>query len=193
MPLSFDRLLGRIKDNPVLALILVFGTAVIALSTFTDAARNLMGLFQRETTAQRDSSGDSRTGDSANGASKKPDIAGKWKSGVLANPFDESDKYTLLFTFQLQGDNLLGSLTQTPERNAYHPYTRSIWEASLKGNQLSFYTRERSDVGEKTVDYKDYYYGEVSGDTIQFTLQSDRPWNFPPQKFSATRQPAGQP
>jgi uncharacterized protein len=43
-----DRLVSRIQQNPVGAFLIALGTIVIALSTFTDAATNLLGVISKE-------------------------------------------------------------------------------------------------------------------------------------------------
>lgn len=46
-PISrFDRIVARIKNNPVAAILIAAGTIVIAASTFSDATRNLLGLLK---------------------------------------------------------------------------------------------------------------------------------------------------
>ncbi len=42
----FDRIIARIKNNPVVAVLLVAGTIVIALSTFSDATKRLLDLLK---------------------------------------------------------------------------------------------------------------------------------------------------
>jgi uncharacterized protein len=42
----FDRILARLKNNPVAGILIAAGTIVIALSTFTDATSNLLGLLK---------------------------------------------------------------------------------------------------------------------------------------------------
>ena len=56
-----DRFTAWIKNNPIMAALVVLGTVVIALSTFTDAARNLLDLVITET---------------------RPDINGEWQAEV---------------------------------------------------------------------------------------------------------------
>jgi len=41
-----DRIVARIKNNPAVAILIAAGTVVIALATFSDAARNLLGLLK---------------------------------------------------------------------------------------------------------------------------------------------------
>jgi ankyrin repeat protein len=42
----FDRIIARIKNNPLVAILIVAGTVVIALSTFSDATRRLLDLLK---------------------------------------------------------------------------------------------------------------------------------------------------
>jgi ankyrin repeat protein len=42
----FDRIIARIKNNPVVAILIVAGTIVIALSTFSDATKRLLDLVE---------------------------------------------------------------------------------------------------------------------------------------------------
>lgn len=43
-----ERILARIKNNRLVAVLIVVGTVVIALSTFTDATKHLLDLFKRQ-------------------------------------------------------------------------------------------------------------------------------------------------
>ena len=163
----FDRIVSRIKNNPIIALVIVLGTIIIALSTLTDAAKNLLSLI-----------------------TKRPvivDVTGKWVTQILTNPFDKNDTYRLLFDFQIIDDTILGSIKLTSTKNLYD-VTCGIQEGKIKGNVISFHRLEQSLVGNETVTYKNFYYGSVSNDEIEFILQSDRPLGFPPQKFVAKRE-----
>ncbi|UCH62364.1 MAG: ankyrin repeat domain-containing protein [Fidelibacterota bacterium] len=42
----FDRIISRIKNNPVAASVIVLGTIIIALATFTDATKNLLSMIK---------------------------------------------------------------------------------------------------------------------------------------------------
>jgi len=44
----FDRIISQIKNNPIVASVIVLGTIVIALAAFTDAAKNLLGLVTKQ-------------------------------------------------------------------------------------------------------------------------------------------------
>ena len=41
-----DRIVAKLKYNPVAAVLIAIGTVVIALSTFTDATRNLLEIAE---------------------------------------------------------------------------------------------------------------------------------------------------
>jgi len=119
------------------------------------------------------------------------DVTGRWATDELTNPFSEDDKFRLHFDLDLKGDALLGAVRQISITNRYD-VTKGILDGRIKGNVISFYAIEQSvswDNGSaKVTTYKNYYYGSVLKDEIEFTLQSDRPWGFPPQKFKAKRE-----
>ena len=128
--------------------------------------------------------------DEAESSLTKPavaDVSGRWATQELTNPFDEDDKFRLEFEVEVKGHNLLGSIRQVSTRNAY-TVRKGILEGKIEGNTVSFYTPGQAISGNEKITYKDYYYGSVSKDEIEFTLQSDRPWGFPPQRFTAKRE-----
>lgn len=81
----FDRLGLRIRNNPVVASLIVLGTIVIALATFTDAAKTLLGLVIKET---------------------RPDINGEWNAEVT---YDGSTTHTETFMFDGDGNEVFGT------------------------------------------------------------------------------------
>lgn len=161
-----NRIISRIKNNPLVAAIIVVGTVVIALSSFTDAVKNLLSLIPKENV---------------------PDVTGKWATQILTNPFDKKDTFRLFFEFEVKGDTLLGTLRQTSTEHRYS-VEDGILDGKIRGNGISFHKQESSGLGDQKVQYKDFYYGTVSKDEIHFTVQSDRPWGFPPQRFIAKRE-----
>ncbi len=163
---QFDSILSRIKNNPVLATILVLGTIVIALSTFTNAAKNLLSLITNRSI---------------------PNVTGKWSTQILSNQFDDKDKFKLIFEFELQGGTVFGKIQKISTENRYN-VAKGIRDAKITGNVISFYTQEESLAGNKPVHFKDFYRGEVSSKEIHFVLQSDRPWDFTPQNFVALKE-----
>jgi hypothetical protein len=96
-------------------------------------------------------------------------------------------KFRLHFDLELKGDALLGAIRQVSTTNRYDVKT-GILDGKIQSNIISFYTLEQSSWGRETVTYKNLYYGSVLKGRIEFTLQSDRPWGFPPQKFIAKQE-----
>lgn len=115
------------------------------------------------------------------------DISGQWVTQELINPFSKHDKFRLLFDFEVKGDALLGAVRQVSTKNSYD-FTKGILDGRIKDNIISFHTIEQSLSGDKEYTYKNYYYGSVLKNEVEFKLQSDRPWGFPPQKFTAKRE-----
>jgi len=63
----FDKIIARIKNNRVLAVVIVLGTIIIAVSAFTDAAQNLWSVITKEKELT------------------PMDISSEWVTGVLTN------------------------------------------------------------------------------------------------------------
>jgi hypothetical protein len=159
-----DKIFARIKNNPTLAVIIALGVIVIALSTFTNAARNLLGLF-------------------SNGS---VDVVGVWKTPVLTNQFNKNQKLTFTFEFDVKGSTLLGALTRTTIGDN-RSQKQGILGGIIEGNNISFYIQETSLLGQKRESYKNLFHGTVSDGEIEFIQNSDRSWGFVPQKFIAKK------
>ena len=162
----FDKIFVKIKNNPVLAVIIALGVIVIALSSLTNAARNLLDLFSKEKA-------------SAN-------VTGTWKTPPFPNQFDKKQKLMFTFEFDAKGTTLHGTLTLTRLADN-SSYPKGIREGKIEGNNITFYTQETALSGREWVDYKDLFYGTVSNGEIAFIQNSDRPWEFIPQKFVAKK------
>ncbi len=160
----FDKIFVKIKNNPALAVIIALGVIVIALSTFTNAARNLLSLISKE----------------------KANVTGVWKTQVLTNQFQENQKWTLSFEFDAKGTTLLGTITQTTLWNN-RSYKKGILGGKIEGNNISFYTQQTSWWGSEKMVHKDLFYGTVSNGEIEFIQNSDRQGGFVPQKFIAKK------
>lgn len=83
-PLS-DRLIARVKDNPIVATLIVVGIIVVALSTFTDAIKNLWSLVKRKP-------------HETSGSSDVPEI---WVTGSSSLPEVEVQERTLYDSSQM--------------------------------------------------------------------------------------------
>lgn len=85
---SFDKFNWWIRNNKITASLIAVGTIVIALSTFTDAARNLLDLVNVE---------------------KRPDINGVWTADVT---YDwPNANYTETITFEGEDEEIKGTVT----------------------------------------------------------------------------------
>jgi hypothetical protein len=80
----FGKNFVKIKDNPVLAVIIALGVIVIALSSFTNAARNLLGLLSKE--------------------KERANVTGTWKTRALTNQFNPKQKWTFTPANSLVGN-----------------------------------------------------------------------------------------
>jgi hypothetical protein len=161
---AFDKVLSRIKNNPVVAALLVVGTIVIAVSAFTDATQKLLGLIYTE---------------------KIPNIEGKWRTKVLTNPYDDTERYTLLFQFAQQGDTLMGTVTET-DVGGREGFAKNIRDGKIKGNVVSFYTPGEVTSDQGTRHYNETYSGTIRKNQIALERLDDLPDGDMAEKFVAT-------
>jgi len=169
----FDRLLARLKNNPVVASILVVGTVIIAVSTFTDAARKILALVITDRTAS---------------AEKTTYVTGKWRTEALTNPYDETERYTLLLDLVQQGDTLSGTVREI-DVGENDGFARSIIEGKVKGKAISFYTRGEVTSDNGTQPYKESYSGIIGKNESELSFErlDDLPEGGVPEKFVAKR------
>src|SRR6187402_2719598 len=81
-----ERISAKIKNNKIIALLIFLGTVVIAVSTFTNAARNLLDLFAVE---------------------YRPLVSGEWQALVT---YDwPNATYPETFVFRDDGEAVSGS------------------------------------------------------------------------------------
>ncbi len=162
---AFDKLLFRIKNNSVVAALLVVGVIVIAVSTFTDATQKMLDLIFTE---------------------RVPNIEGKWRTEVLTNPYDHTERYTLLFQFVQQGETLMGTVTET-DVDEHEGFAKTLSDGKIKGNVISFYTLGEVGSDEKTQRYKESYSGTIRKKEIAFERLDDLPEGGIAEAFVAKR------
>lgn len=133
------------RRNPVVAVLVILGTVVIALSTFTDAARNLLALLDHQ---------------------DRPPVNGDWEAQVKYD-WPNAD-HRERFTFTGEGNEVLGTA-------GYLGRARGILEGRVEDGQLHFITRTREvqSPDERTLTVTHHYRGRLDGDRIAFTLQSE--------------------
>jgi len=107
-------------------------------------------------------------------------VVGTWNTGALTNPYDENEKFELIFESDKVGDKLVGTVRQGRA-------TFGIFEGQIKGDVISFYTKSEVVEGDLIKPYKELYDGIVKGDRIQFRMQDDLSNGGIPMTFVATR------
>ena len=157
-----DRLISQIKNNRILAFLIVLGVIAIALSAFTDAARNLLGLVIRDT---------------------RPAINGEWKAEVT---YDWNNaKYIESFTFKGEGQEVYGTAS-------FLRMPRGILEGKIEKDKLEFITKTQEVLGSSEPRVSTHHYrGVLSGDEINFSMQTDGGYSeHIPIEFIAKRVPS---
>jgi hypothetical protein len=105
-------------------------------------------------------------------------LAGAWKAQVKYN---WGDTYGETFQFEVLGQELQGTAS-------YLTGPHGIVDAKIDGNRLSFQTTSYSELNEKRYQEKHRYRGTVSGDAIEFVLDTDSGYDSPPPvTFTAHR------
>ena len=141
-----------------MALLLLLGTTVIVLATFTDASMKLLSLI-----------------------GKRPaivDVSGRWTTGKITG-IEKYESVKLLFDFWVQGDMLRGFVQETW---VGYQGTYRILDGVIKNNSISFRTEHdlfrtgsrNGGLGTYTIkigSYHKLYRGTTSRDEINFTIQ----------------------
>lgn len=159
-----DRFNARIRNNPVIALLILLGTLIIALSTLTNAARNLLGLVSTE---------------------QRPDINGDWTAAITYDWNDTASTET--FRFGGEGTRVYGTATLQGS-------SKAIAEGHVEADTLRFVTSVQEVAGDwnnpNTILYR--YQGRILDDEIRFVLQIEGGTSgHAPVEFSARKAVAG--
>ena len=157
-----DRLNLRIRNNPVVASLIILGSIVIALSTFTNAAKNLLDLVMTET---------------------RPNINGEWKAEITYDWINA--KYSETFTFNGDGEEVHGTVSFLGAK-------RGILEGKVSEGKLRFIAKTRESLGDwsNTKEVVHRYHGKISDDEIRFVMQSEGGFSeHVPIEFTAHRVP----
>lgn len=156
-----DKINTRIRNNPVLSLLIAVSTLVIGLSTFTNATRNLMDLL--------------------NGAEQRPAINGLWQAQVS---YDwPNANYQESFKFAGSDTQLYGSVSFTRSVNG-------ILEGEVVGDTIRFIIKTPESLGgvgpvEEAIHR---YQGKIVGDEITFVMQTEGGYSaHVPIEFTAKR------
>ena len=161
-----ERFNARIKNNPIIASLIILGTIVIALSTFTNAAKSLWGLLAPDA---------------------RPHINGEWKAEVTYDWRNVS--YPETFTFSGDGEDVQGTAS-------YLGHPRRITEGRAKKGNLQFITKTEVLLGADRKTARDevhHYQGTVLRDEIKLMQTEGGFAEHTPIAFTATRASATSP
>jgi hypothetical protein len=154
-----DRIVSRVRNNPIVATLMVLAAVVVGLSTFTNAARNLWAVVGP--------------------TEARPAINGEWVADVS---YDwQNARYAESFRFSGDSDTLSGlaSYLGTP---------RGIVEGKARKGSVQFSTRSREAMGGTEKEAVHHYQGRVQGDEIRFVVQTDGGFSeHVPVEFTARR------
>jgi hypothetical protein len=180
-PPLVDRLIGRLKNNPLIALFLVVAFVATSVATFTDALKRLGGLAPDRAPVE---------------------VAGRWQSGMLKDRRTALD-YHYRFDIKAEGPRVYGSARRViPSCPAGS--TASMCEGQGREVAIVDGTRDAKGVtfacdwGElpgmtpwSWVRVKETFRGTVRDGTLRLVLQDDQ--NNPPVELEATAvaNPAG--
>ncbi len=126
-------------------------------------------------------------GNAAGGAAEAADVAGRWTSGELTNPYDANWRYVLSFDLRVQGDSVVGSVTQRFTQPQEQELSQPIVAGRVDGPTVSFQTRSDVLVGQETRPMATHYVGTLRDGALQMTRQNDSPGGGAIENFVARR------
>jgi hypothetical protein len=115
-------------------------------------------------------------------AESEVDLAGMWQADVK---YSWGDSHSEVINLKVDHGEVFGtaSYVRTP---------RAIVDGKVEGTKLTFTTKSQTMLGDKMFEEKHVYRGRVSGDAIEFILQTDSGYDSrPPEMFTARRVAAG--
>ena len=143
-----------------MASLILLGSIVIALSTFTEAMQNLWGLVVKET---------------------RPDINGEWQAEVT---YDwPNAQYAEIFTFRGDGNEIHGTAS-------FLGIERGMIAGKISKNKVWFTTKSQEILGAGSGprDVVRRYEGRIDGDEIKFVMQIEGGFSgHTPIEFTARR------
>jgi hypothetical protein len=118
-------------------------------------------------------------------AGSSPNIDGTWQANVR---YSWGDTHNERFQFETTGHAVTGTASYLEAGRG----DRGILDGKIQGNRINFMTKSYATVDDKTYEEKHFYTGLISGDKIQFSLQTDSGYDSRiPEKFIATRVAGG--
>lgn len=126
-----DKLLARVKNNPIVAAIIAIGIILVGLATFTDAMRTLLGVLPARNPLTTCG-------------------AGQWSSTVIQNPYSQDDRFRYTVQLEVIGENL-SEVCARPVRKVIMTLTiRSRMGRLMAIRFTSSFTKSGSEAGTET-------------------------------------------
>ena len=121
-------------------------------------------------------------GDTPARAEAPVQVAGDWSADVA---YEWGARHTERFAFTVDGQEVLGTAS-------FLGIPRGIVDGTVEGDRVRFATRTQEVAGDwnKPTTVVHRYRGQVSGDTIRFTMESEGGSSQVPAVFTAVREPA---
>ena len=157
-----DKLFQRMRNNPVAATLIVLGTVVIALASFSGAVKDIFSLLPEQ---------------------GPMDISGQWVAQVT---YDwqynrEPASYQETFEFEVEGIEVFGTATFLGRKRAIH-------DGSLEKDLVTFTTKSREYVSGEEREVFHRFRGRSLDDKIRFTVLIQGGYSeHLPIKFTARR------
>ena len=156
-----ERVIVKLKNNPLIAIVIVLGTIVITLSAFTNAVQNLLGLIPDKPDAPIF------------------DVSGHWVA-------EETDKTPFTnFNFKIVDNQVFGTV-QRPPSFAMSQGVSGIIDGKIVGDEISFTTKHEYiqqfgsynfETKQRSPDIRKelitHYQGKISENTIDFMIQTN--------------------
>jgi hypothetical protein len=105
-------------------------------------------------------------------------FAGRWRAEVK---YSWGDSHAEVFNFKVDQNEVFGTAS-------YVRAPRGILDGKIEGNRITFTTKSQTLLGDKTYEEKHQYRGRLTGNTIEFILQTESGYDSrAPEMFTATR------
>jgi hypothetical protein len=124
---------------------------------------------------------------SVGGPAAAADVAGRWVSDELTNPYDASWRYVLHFDLRVQGDTVVGSVTQRFTQPHPQELSLPVVSGRVDGPTISFQTRSEVLSGRETRPMTTHYVGTLRDGVLHLTRQNDSPGGGAIETFAARR------
>lgn len=175
---QYDKLIERIKNNPVTVTLLIVGTIVIGIGSFIGAINKIAHLRIKTDKVEE----------------LQININGKWVSEIKPHYYvGIKNYYRYILEMTQIGDSFTGIILKKFD-DIPRVEEKSILGGTITGNVIKFYTKGEyykttsgtTGIGFKKAEYTVKYNGQMVGDEILFVGQDDR--GYSPVHFTLSKE-----